>query len=81
MRVQALAKIEAKHKEVNVTLSIVEYEEILDALTGSHFQPVSPQLSHSTHEEIGQLLLQVITACCSITGPAVWWRLQISDDS
>ena len=36
-----------------------EYEEILEALMGSHFQNVPAHLSHSNHDELGHILLGV----------------------
>lgn len=56
---QALHKIKAKHEDANFTLTLPEYEEILDALVGSHFQNVPSHLSHSSHDELGQLLIGV----------------------
>lgn len=59
LQMQALVKIKAKHNEENFTLTLPEYEEILDALVGSHYTNVPDHLSHESHQELGQLLLQV----------------------
>ena len=56
---QALAKIKVKHEDANFTLTLPEYEEILDALVGSHFQNVPSHYSHSEHDELGKLLIGV----------------------
>ena len=56
---QALAKIKAKHADTNFTLTLPEYEEILDALVGSHFQNVPAHYSHTDHDELGKLLVGV----------------------
>lgn len=56
---QALVKIKAKHNQENFTLSLPEYEEILDALVGSHYSTVPDHLSHESHHELGALLMQV----------------------
>ncbi|CAL8467683.1 g7221 [Coccomyxa elongata] len=55
---QALVKIKAKHNQENFTLSLPEYEEILDALVGSHYSTVPDHLSHENHHELGALLMQ-----------------------
>ncbi|CAK0764240.1 hypothetical protein CVIRNUC_003138 [Coccomyxa viridis] len=54
---EALTKIKAKHEDANFTLTMPEYEEILEALMGSHFQNVPAHLSHSNHDELGHILL------------------------
>ena len=59
MDAQALTKIKAKHEDANFTLTMPEYEEILEALMGSHFQNVPAHLSHSNHDELGHILLGV----------------------
>ncbi len=56
---QALLKIKTKHAQENYTLSLPEYEEILDALVGSHYTNVPDHLSHESHHELGALLMQV----------------------
>ena len=56
---QALAKIKAKHADTNFTLTLPEYEEILDALVGSHFQNLPSHYSHTDHDELGKLLVGV----------------------
>ena len=56
---QALAKVKAKHADANFTLTLPEYEEILDALVGSHFQNVPAHYSHTDHDELGKLLVGV----------------------
>lgn len=56
---QALAKIKTKHADTNFTLTLPEYEEILDALVGSHFQNVPSHYSHTDHDELGKLLVGV----------------------
>lgn len=56
---QALAKIKAKHAEENFTLTLPEYEQILEALMGSHHQNVPSHYSVSNHDELGQILLAV----------------------
>ncbi|KAK9909935.1 hypothetical protein WJX75_009692 [Coccomyxa subellipsoidea] len=55
---QAIVKIKAKHADENFTLSLPEYEEILDALVGSHYTNVPDHLSHESHHELGALLMQ-----------------------
>lgn len=59
---QAIVKIKAKHADENFTLSLPEYEEILDALVGSHYTNVPDHLSHESHHELGALLMQVSAA-------------------
>ncbi len=64
-------KIKAKHNQENFTLSLPEYEEILDALVGSHYSTVPDHLSHENHHELGALLMQVRAkimglACCPL---------------
>ena len=54
-------KIKAKHNQENFTLSLPEYEEILDALVGSHYSTVPDHLAHESHHELGALLMQVRT--------------------
>ena len=57
--VQALAKIKAKHAEEKFTLTLPEYEQILEALMGSHHQNVPSHYSVGNHDELGQILLAV----------------------
>ena len=61
-------KIQAKHEDANFTLTLPEYEEILDALVGSHFQNVPDHYSHAEHDELGKLLVGVSASSriCSV---------------
>lgn len=57
---QVLKKIESKHKQANFTLTLPEYEEILDALVGSHYTMVPEHLQPEGHQELGTVLVQVL---------------------